>query len=265
MVSSATPPVVVLMTLAVLLLLVACGPRGAGGDAAGGGAGRPGAAVHAARVEERAAMVSRQLAGRDITDPRVLAAMQAIPRHEFVPPEIADAAYQDSPLPIGLGQTISQPYIVALMTQLGQAGPESRALDVGTGSGYQAAVLAEVAGRVYSIEILCDLAREAEARLARLGYRNVEVRCGDGYRGLAGSGPFRRHHRGGRAGGDPPAPDRSARPRRPARDPGRGGSPGADRGRARPGRDDLPLLGGRGALRADDGRGPETVIASGLG
>jgi len=189
MVSSATPPVVVLLTL-VLLLLVACGPRNASSDATGGGASRPGAAAPAARAEERAAMVSRQLAGRDITDPRVLAAMRAIPRHEFVPPEIADAAYQDSPLPIGLGQTISQPYIVALMTQLGQAGPESRALDVGTGSGYQAAVLAEVAGRVYSIEILCELAREAEARLGRLGYRNVEVRCGDGYRGWPEAAPF---------------------------------------------------------------------------
>ena len=192
MVSSTTPPTVVpaFAPLLLLLLLLACGPRDVSGEEAAGGANRPAVAAPAARAEERAAMVARQLAGRDITDPRVLAAMRAIPRHEFVPAEIADAAYQDSPLPIGLGQTISQPYIVALMTQLGQAGPQSRALDVGTGSGYQAAVLAEVAGRVYSIEILCELAREAEARLARLGYRNVEVRCGDGYRGWPEAAPF---------------------------------------------------------------------------
>ena len=192
MVSSATPPTVLpaLAPLVLLLLLAACGPRDVSGEEAGDGTGRPGAAAPAARAAEREAMVTRQLAGRDITDPRVLAAMRSIPRHEFVPSEIADAAYQDSPLPIGLGQTISQPYIVALMTQLGQAGPQSRALDVGTGSGYQAAVLAEVAGRVYSIEILCELAREAEARLARLGYRNVEVRCGDGYRGWPEAAPF---------------------------------------------------------------------------
>jgi len=192
MVSSATPPTVVpaFAPLLLLLLLLACGPRDVSGEEADGGSNRPGAAAPAARAAEREAMVARQLAGRDITDPRVLAAMRAIPRHEFVPAEIADAAYQDSPLPIGLGQTISQPYIVALMTQLGQAGPESKALDVGTGSGYQAAVLAEVAGRVYSIEILCELAREAEARLARLGYANVEVRCGDGYGGWPEAAPF---------------------------------------------------------------------------
>ena len=192
MVSSATPPTVVpaFAPLLLLLLLLACGPRDVSGEEAGGGSNRPGVAAPAARAAEREAMVARQLSGRDITDPRVLAAMRAIPRHEFVPAEIADAAYQDSPLPIGLGQTISQPYIVALMTQLGQAGPESKALDVGTGSGYQAAVLAEVAGRVYSIEILCELAREAEARLARLGYANVEVRCGDGYGGWPEAAPF---------------------------------------------------------------------------
>lgn len=189
MVSSIPSPAVVpaFAPLLFLLLLLACGPRDVSGEEAGGSSGRPGAAVRAA---EREAMVTRQLAGRDITDRRVLAAMRTIPRHEFVPPEIADAAYQDSPLPIGLGQTISQPYIVALMTQLGRPGPASRALDVGTGSGYQAAVLAEVAGTVYSIEILCELAREAEARLARLGYRNVEVRCGDGYRGWPEAAPF---------------------------------------------------------------------------
>jgi protein-L-isoaspartate(D-aspartate) O-methyltransferase len=192
MVPSATPagPVPALAPLLLLLVLLACGPRGAAGGGAEDAPGPAGAAAPAARAPEREAMVARQLAGRDITDPRVLAAMRTIPRHEFVPPDVAGAAYQDSPLPIGLGQTISQPYIVALMTQLAQPGPQSRALDVGTGSGYQAAVLAEVAGKVYSIEILCELAREAEARLDRLGYRNVEVRCGDGYRGWPEAAPF---------------------------------------------------------------------------
>jgi len=135
-------------------------------------------------------MVQRQLAARDITDARVLAAMRKIPRHEFVPPDVEPAAYQDSPLPIGLGQTISQPYIVALMTQLAGAAPGKKALDVGTGSGYQAAVLAEIMDRVYSIEILCELADDARARLTRLGYRNIEVRCGDGYRGWEEAAPF---------------------------------------------------------------------------
>lgn len=142
------------------------------------------------RAGERAWMVDRQLRSRDITDPSVLAAMGRVPRHEFVPAEHQDLAYGDGPLPIGLGQTISQPYIVALMTQLARPHPGARALDVGTGSGYQAAVLAELVAEVYGIEILCPLAEQAAARLARLGYRNVEVRCGDGYRGWPEHAPF---------------------------------------------------------------------------
>ncbi|NIP84261.1 MAG: methyltransferase domain-containing protein, partial [Planctomycetales bacterium] len=129
-------------------------------------------------------MVERQLAGRDITDRRVLAAMRRIPRHAFVPDQLRPRAYADRPLPIGHQQTISQPYIVALMTQLARIRPDARALDIGTGSGYQAAVLAELVQRVYSIEILCPLADSARQRLQSLGYTNVEVICGDGYRGL---------------------------------------------------------------------------------
>ena len=125
-----------------------------------------------------------------ITDRRVLAAMRLVPRHRFVRPTDLHLAYADCPLSIGRGQTISQPYIVALMTQLARPRAGGRALDIGTGSGYQAAVLAGLTGEVYSIEILCPLANEARARLARLGYANVEVRCGDGYRGWPEQAPF---------------------------------------------------------------------------
>ena len=135
-------------------------------------------------------MVARQLSSRDIVDQRVLEVMARVPRHEFVPDDESQAAYGDHPLPIGHGQTISQPYIVALMTQLAQPAPESTALDIGTGSGYQAAVLAELTKEVYSIEIVEALEKEARARLDRLGYKNVEVRHGDGYRGWPEQAPF---------------------------------------------------------------------------
>lgn len=140
--------------------------------------------------QHRLAMVKRQLRSRDIHDPQVLQAMQQVPRHEFVPKHLRSSAYADGPLPIGNGQTISQPYIVALMTQLGRPNPESRVLDVGTGSGYQAAVLAEIVNHVYSIEIVEDLADEASERLQRLGYDNIDVRCGDGYQGWEEHAPF---------------------------------------------------------------------------
>ncbi len=143
-----------------------------------------------AYAEARRRMVEHQLRARDITGRDVLAAMEKVPRHEFVPESMRTLAYADSPLPIGYDQTISQPYIVALMTQLARPKPDSRALDVGTGSGYQAAVLAELVDHVYGIEILCPLAEQASARLARLGYENVEVRCGDGYRGWPEHAPF---------------------------------------------------------------------------
>ncbi|WP_286177527.1 protein-L-isoaspartate(D-aspartate) O-methyltransferase [Stieleria mannarensis] len=138
----------------------------------------------------RAKMVDSQLAGRDIRNQRVLDALRRVPRHRFVPPRIRDDAYADSPLPIGNGQTISQPYIVALMTQLVDPQPQDRVLDVGTGSGYQAAVLAELVKNVYSIEIVAPLARDAEARLKSLGYQNIHVRHGDGYAGWPSEAPF---------------------------------------------------------------------------
>lgn len=141
-------------------------------------------------VRLRRYMVDRQLRSRDITDRRVLEVMERVPRHRFVPSAMVHLAYEDHPLPIGKGQTISQPYIVALMTQLAQPKPTARALDVGTGSGYQAAVLAELCRQVYSIEIVESLADEARRRLADLGYRNVAVRSGDGYRGWPEHAPF---------------------------------------------------------------------------
>jgi protein-L-isoaspartate(D-aspartate) O-methyltransferase len=144
-------------------------------------------AYEAARVE----MVRAQLAARDITDQRVLDAMRRVPRHRFVPAAHAGNAYGDHPLPIGHGQTISQPYIVALMTQLAQVKPNDSVLDIGTGSGYQAAVLAEMGAKVASIEIVPELAAESKSRLAELKYDAVEVRAGDGYRGWPERAPFR--------------------------------------------------------------------------
>ena len=116
-------------------------------------------------------------------DRRVLDAMARVPRHEFVPPHVVEMAYQNRPLPIGHGQTISQPYIVAIMTDLLDIEPGQRILEVGTGSGYQAAVLAEIGTRVWSIEIIPALGQQAQARLQRLGYDKIEVRLGDGYYG----------------------------------------------------------------------------------
>ena len=128
--------------------------------------------------------------GQSALDTRVLEAMAKVPRHEFVPPQLADKAYQNRPLPIGHGQTISQPYIVAIMTDLLDIEPGQRVLEVGTGSGYQAAVLAEVGARVWTIEIIEALGLQAQARLPRLGYDAVEVRFGDGYYGWPEHAPF---------------------------------------------------------------------------
>lgn len=135
-------------------------------------------------------MVRRDLAARDIADEVVLLAMGKIPRHEFVPDDVRERAYADHPLPIGHRQTISQPYIVALMTQLVGARKGMRALDIGTGSGYQAAVLGEICKEVYSIEIVEPLAKEAQKRLVDLGYKNITVRHGDGYQGWPDKAPF---------------------------------------------------------------------------
>ena len=140
--------------------------------------------------EARQAMVARQLQRRDITDPRVLIAMGTVPRHRFVPEALASQAYGDHPLPIGSGQTISQPYIVALMTQWAEVHPGDKVLEVGTGSGYQAAVLAEITDRVFSIELLPELARQAATRLKALGYGQVRVKTGDGYQGWPEEAPF---------------------------------------------------------------------------
>ena len=137
-------------------------------------------------------MVEDQIERRGITDPAVLAAMRAVPRHRFVPSDQADAAYDDRALPIGFGQTISQPYIVAFMTQALKLTPEHRVLEVGTGSGYQAAVLGQIVAEVQTIEIVPALAERARALLAELGYSNVHVRTGDAYAGLPELAPFDR-------------------------------------------------------------------------
>jgi protein-L-isoaspartate(D-aspartate) O-methyltransferase len=138
----------------------------------------------------RLRMVERDIAARGVTDAAVLRAMRTVPRHRFVPAALEDLAYADRPLPIGEGQTISQPYIVALMTELAHVGPDDRVLEVGTGSGYQAAVLAQIAREVFTIEILAPLAAQAGARLRELGYENLRTRVGDGYRGWPEAAPF---------------------------------------------------------------------------
>lgn len=135
-------------------------------------------------------MVTDQIAGRGIRDPRVLAALRSVPRHAFVPLEYRYAAYMDGPLPLGSGQTISQPYIVALMTELLDLLGGEKVLEIGTGSGYQAAVLACIAGEVITIERHIELARTAEQNLKSFGFDNVHVRVGDGSKGLPKQAPF---------------------------------------------------------------------------
>jgi len=138
----------------------------------------------------REQMVEEQIVSRGVRDERVLEAMRSVPRHLFVPQNLVARAYRDGALPIGEGQTISQPYIVALMTELLQTHPEDSVLEIGTGSGYQAAVLARLVKHVYSIEILPSLAASATRRLSELGFANVTVRAGDGYRGWPELAPF---------------------------------------------------------------------------
>jgi len=140
--------------------------------------------------EARERMVQEQIFARGIRDPRVLEALRKVPRHRFVPPEMLPSAYEDSALPIGLGQTISQPYVVAFMTEALELQPQDRVLEIGTGSGYQAAVLSLLVREVYSMEIVERLGMEAEARLKEMGYANVRVRVGDGYRGWPEAAPF---------------------------------------------------------------------------
>ena len=138
----------------------------------------------------RERMVRDQVEARGVRDRRVLAALRTVPRHRFVPADQADAAYLDTPLPIGHDQTISQPYIVALMTELARPSASDRALEIGTGSGYQAAVLAQLVEHVYTIEIVDPLAKQAERNLAGEKVENVTVRSGDGYAGWPGHAPF---------------------------------------------------------------------------
>jgi len=141
---------------------------------------------------QRKQMVDEQLRARDVRDPRVLDAMLAVARHLFVPEPERAGAYRDSPLPIGFDQTISQPYIVAFMTQALEVEPEHRVLEIGTGSGYQAAVLSGLAREVYTIEIVAPLAQRARDTLTSLGYRNVQVRTGNGYLGWPEYAPYDR-------------------------------------------------------------------------
>ena len=140
--------------------------------------------------QAREAMVREQIINRGVHHAAVLQAMRTVPRHRFVPRGQRRHAYADRPLPIGNGQTISQPYIVALMTAVLAPGPQKRVLEVGTGSGYQAAVLAELCRDIYSIEIIPELGQRAEKTLAELGYGNIHVRIGDGYQGWPEAAPF---------------------------------------------------------------------------
>jgi len=144
------------------------------------------------RQAARRSMVDTQIRARGVTDAAVLEALLRVPRHLFVPPEMAARAYDDTPLPIGLGQTISQPYIVAYMTEALRLTPDLTVLEIGTGSGYQAAVLAELAREVFTIEIVPELAERARRTLAAAGYRNVRVRTGNGYLGWPERAPFPR-------------------------------------------------------------------------
>jgi len=164
-----------------LMVFYACSPKS--GPVRAGPEGPKG------HEQERLRMVSSQIESRGVRDPGVLRALRAVPRHRFVPESERASAYDDRPLPIGHQQTISQPYIVALMSELADVQPEDTVLEVGTGSGYQAAVLAEMGAKVFSIEIVEPLAKQSKATLAALGY-DVTVRHGDGYAGWPEHAPF---------------------------------------------------------------------------
>jgi protein-L-isoaspartate(D-aspartate) O-methyltransferase len=172
--------------LPLVLVLCACPPYCAKKTST------PGVTQDQEFARRRVTMVEEQIQARGISDSLVIAAMMRVPRHLFVPPELVEYAYADQPLPIGLNQTISQPYIVALMTELISPHKNHKVLEIGTGSGYQAAVLAEIVDSVWTIEILKPLARSAEERLSKLGYGNVRVLCGDGYAGWPEYAPFDR-------------------------------------------------------------------------
>jgi protein-L-isoaspartate(D-aspartate) O-methyltransferase len=139
---------------------------------------------------EREKMVKEQIISRGISDKNTLKSMLKVPRHLFVPAEYIESAYDDNPLPIGYGQTKSQPFIVAYMTEVVKPAPEKKALEIGTGSGYQAAVLAEIVDKVYTVEIVPELAKESSNRLNKMGYENIYSRFGDGYQGWKENAPF---------------------------------------------------------------------------
>lgn len=170
--------------LLLLLLMLECS------DGSAAGAQVVGPARQSERGAERDAMVERQIASRGVKDPSVLAAMRRVPRHLFLANPNAAMAYWDGPLPIGHGQTISQPYLVAFMTEALGLRDNKTVLEIGTGSGYQTAVLAEIAREVFTIEIVKPLAERAATTLRELGYKNVTVRAGDGYQGWAEHAPF---------------------------------------------------------------------------
>jgi protein-L-isoaspartate(D-aspartate) O-methyltransferase len=153
------------------------------------GCGQPPTSV-ADFAAQRERMVKEQMVARGINGERILAALRKVPREEFVPEHLRTASYTDQPLPIGYDQTISQPYIVAFMTEELRPQPQDRVLEIGTGSGYQAAILAELVAEVYSIEIIEPLAKTAESTLQRLGYKNVHIKSGDGYKGWPDHAPF---------------------------------------------------------------------------
>lgn len=138
----------------------------------------------------REKMVKQQLVDRGITDKKTIDALMEVPRHLFVPQDLQERAYEDAPLPIGFGQTISQPYIVALMTQAAKPAAGKKALEIGTGSGYQAAVLSQIVDSVFTVEIVPELAKDAEGLFMRLGYNNIVARFGDGYKGWPEHAPF---------------------------------------------------------------------------
>jgi protein-L-isoaspartate(D-aspartate) O-methyltransferase len=141
-------------------------------------------------LKSREAMVKKQIEARGVKDPVTLAAMRKVPRHKFVTPGQEPSAYEDRPLPIGYGQTISQPYIVAFMTEIVKPKSSQTVLEIGTGSGYQAAVLAEIVSKVYTVEIIGELGKQASARLKNLNYKNIEVKIGDGYHGWKEHAPY---------------------------------------------------------------------------
>lgn len=155
-----------------------------------GGGAQAGAAQGPDWTDLRERMVRQQIETRGVKDPDVLAAMRAVPRHRFVPSDYREAAYNDSPLPIGESQTISQPYIVALMSELLEVEAGDKVLEIGTGSGYQAAVLAEMGVEIFTVEIRTKLCERADTILDELGYDNAHVRCGDGYGGWPDEAPF---------------------------------------------------------------------------